>query len=229
MLPAGSYTIFIDSVDKTAEFGGNVDFGPGVILSWDSGTAAVGTVSIVYTSKNGFSTLLAEKNFGKAGSTTVSSSSSGKVGKVVERFEDTYTIITKVDWQTFLDKVNASISGVSLGHGIVYVDNGEYWVSIDNKRVSKAEATQNPSIQEYMDIYRDNRLIMIDLSKKNYTESDMDPTDFSQPWKSTPYPTIGSLYEYEGGLYMDAVIISNIIRPSRDPNTADWVKIAYLK
>ncbi len=228
VLPAGSYKIFIDSADKTAEFGGTVDFGPGIILSWDSGTAGVGMVSIVYTSDNGFSTLLAEKNIGKAGSTTVSSGS-GKVGTVVERFEDTYTIITKVNWQTFLDNVNASISGLSLGHGIVYVDNGEYWVSLDNKRVSKAEAAKNPSIQDYMEIYRDNRLVMIDLSKKIYTESDMDPADFSQPWKSTPYPTIGSLYEYERGLYMDAIVVSNIIKPSRDPSDPDCVKIANVK
>ncbi|ABN06230.1 hypothetical protein Mlab_0052 [Methanocorpusculum labreanum Z] len=228
VLPAGSYKIFIGSVDKTAAFGGNVDFGPGITLSWDSGTEAVDTVSVVYTSDKGVSTLLAEKKIGKAGSGGGGSGSGGG-GSGIASFEDTYTIITKVDWQTFLDNVNASISGLSLGHGIVYVDNGEYWVSLDNKRVSKAEAATNPSIQEYMDIYRDNRLVMIDLSKKMYTEDDMDPTDFSKPWKSTPYPTIGSLYEYGGALYMDAIVVSNIIKPSRDPSTADWIQIADVK
>jgi len=228
VLPAGSYKIYIDSVDKTAAFGGTVDFGPGVVLRWDSGTEAVGTVYIVYTNEKGFSTLLAEKKIGKEGSTG-GSGSGGEVITVVQKFEDNYTIITKVNWQTFLDNVNASISGLSLGHGIVYVDNGEYWVSINNKRMSKAEAATNPSIQTYMAGYADDRLIKIDLSKKIFTASDMDPADFSKPWKSTPYPTIGSLYEYAGALYMDAIAASNIIRPSRDPNTADWVKIAYIK
>ncbi len=71
VLPAGSYTTLVDGVDKTAEFGGDVDFGPGITLSWDSGTEAVGTVSLVYTSDKGVSTLLAEKRIGKAGGDVV--------------------------------------------------------------------------------------------------------------------------------------------------------------
>ncbi len=71
VLPAGSYTTLVDGVDKTAEFGGDVDFGPGITLSWDSGTEAVGTVSLVYTSDKGVSTLLAEKRIGKAGGEVV--------------------------------------------------------------------------------------------------------------------------------------------------------------
>ena len=215
-LPAGTYTILVDGVDKTTEFGGTVDFGPGITLSWDSGTEAVGTVSVVYTSDKGVSTLLAEKTIGKAGS--------GGGG-----FEDKYTIIHRVNWQTFLDDVNASSGGLSLGHGIVYVDNGEYWVSINNQYMLKADAATDPSIQEYVDRYSDNRLIEIDLSKKIYNSSDMNPADFSDPWKSAPYPTIGSLYEYSGALYMDVITISNQWNPSRNPDTAEWVKIAYIK
>ncbi len=71
VLPAGSYTTLVDGVDKTAEFGGDVDFGPGITLSWDSGTEAVGTVSLVYKSDKGVSTLLAEKRIGKAGGDVV--------------------------------------------------------------------------------------------------------------------------------------------------------------
>jgi porphobilinogen synthase len=67
-LPAGSYKILVDGVDKTASFGGTRDFGPGITLRWDSGSEAVGTVSVVYTSEKGVSTLLAEKRIGKAGS-----------------------------------------------------------------------------------------------------------------------------------------------------------------
>ena len=37
-------------------------------LSWDSGSEAVKTMSVVYTSDKGVSTLLAEKNIGEAGS-----------------------------------------------------------------------------------------------------------------------------------------------------------------
>ncbi len=67
MLPGGSYTILVDGVDKTAAFGGDVEFGPGITRSWDSGSEAVGMVSVVYTSDKGVSTLLAEKRIGKAG------------------------------------------------------------------------------------------------------------------------------------------------------------------
>ena len=214
-LPAGSYKILVDGVDKTAEFGGDVDFSPGITLSWDSGSEAVGTVSVVYTSDKGVSTLLAEKRIGKAGS------GGG--------FEDKYTIIHRVNWQTFLDEVNASSGGLSLGHGIVYVDNGEYWVSINYQYMSKADAATDPSIQEYVDRYSDNRLIEIDLSKKIYNSSDINPADFSDPWKSAPYPTMGSLYEYAGALYMDVIIASNPWNPTRDPDTTNWVKIAYIK
>ena len=67
-LPAGSYKILVDGVDKTAAFGGTRDFGPGITLRWDSGTEKVGTVSVVYTSDKGVSTMIAEKRIGKAGS-----------------------------------------------------------------------------------------------------------------------------------------------------------------
>ncbi|RBQ23268.1 MAG: hypothetical protein ALMCE001_18640 [Methanocorpusculum sp. MCE] len=228
VLPAGSYTILVDGVDKTAAFGGNVEFGPGITLSWDSGSEAVGTVSVVYTSDKGVSTLLAEKNIGKAGSGGGDDSGGGGGS---DGFEDTHTILHRFEWQTFLDEVNASTSGIFLGEGIVYVDDGEYWVSIDNKRVSKADAATNPSIQTYVDKTADNRLLKIDLSKKIFTASDMDPTDFSQPWKSTPYPTVGSLYEYDSTLYIckskgDVTSDSKI---SRDPSSRDWVDIADIK
>lgn len=212
-LPAGSYKILVDGVDKTAAFGGTRDFGPGITLRWDSGTEKVGTVSVVYTSDKGVSTLIAEKRIGKAGS--------GGGG-----FEDRYTIITRVNWQTFLDEVNASPGGLTLGHGIVYVDNGQYWVSINSMYMSKAEAATNPSIQTYMTSYSDHRLIEIDLSKKIYNTSDIESP--SGTWKS-PYPTIGSLYEYSGALYMDVITASNQWNPTRDPDTTNWVKIAYIK
>lgn len=210
-LPAGSYKILVDGVDKTAAFGGTRDFGPGITLRWDSGTEKVGTVSVVYTSDKGVSTLIAEKRIGKAGS--------GGGG-----FEDRYTIINKTQWADFL--IKAQNYDGSLGKGIVYVDNGEYWVSINDQYVTKAQADTNPSIQEYMTSYSDYRLIEIDLSKKIYNTSDIETPGGT--WKS-PYPTIGSLYEYAGSLYMDAILASNANNPTRDPDTTNWVKIAYIK
>ena len=225
VLTAGSYKILVDGEDKTADFGGTVNLSPGMTLTWDSGTEAVGTVSVVYMGMNGGETVLMQKSIGKAGS-------GGGGGSGGDGFEDKYTIIKKVNWQAFLDEVNASHNGVQLGYGIVYIDNGEYWVSINNKRMSKADAATNPSIQTYMDnpeYISDNRLIKIYLSKKIFTTSDMNQTDFTKPWNSTPYPTIGSLYEYAGALYMDNITASNINKPSRNPDTTDWVKIAYIK
>ena len=216
-LPAGSYKILVDGVDKTAAFGGTRDFGPGITLRWDSGTEKVGTVSVVYTSEKGVSTLIAEKRIGKAGS--------GGGG-----FEDRYTIINKTQWADFLIKAQSDLPDHGkLGHGIVYVDNGEYWVSINDQYVTKAAAATNPSIQEYMNtlpIEIIPRLIKIDLSKKIYNTSDIETPGGT--WKS-PYPTIGSLYEYSGALYMDVITASNQWNPTRDPDTTNWVKIAYIK
>jgi len=68
MLPEGSYKILVDGVDKTANFSATGAFSPGMTLTWDSGTEAVGTVSVIYPSDKGVPTLLAEKTIGKAGS-----------------------------------------------------------------------------------------------------------------------------------------------------------------
>lgn len=67
VLPAGKFKIMVDGVDRTATFGGTGDFGPGMMLSWDSGAEKVGTVSVVYTGKTGKPMLLADKKIGKAG------------------------------------------------------------------------------------------------------------------------------------------------------------------
>jgi len=218
VLTAGSYKILVDGEDKTADFGGTVNLSPGMTLTWDSGTEAVGTVSVVYMGMNGGETVLMQKTIGKAGS--------GGGG-----FEDRYTIITRVNWQTFLDEVNASSTapGLRFVKGTVYVDNGEYWVSISNERLSKADAAKNPSIQEYMADNPRKKLVKINLSQKIYTESDMNPANFEDPWKSAPYPEIGSLYEYAGSLYMDIIPSSGPYNPTRDPNTTTWVKIANIK
>ena len=223
-LPAGSYKILVDGVDKTAEFGGTVDFGPGITLSWDSGTEAVGTVSVVYTGTSGGETVLAQKTIDKAGS----GGGSGGDG-----FEDKYTIIAgkRIEWADVRDfaRFNGG-AGYTFVLGNVYVDydnegKEEYWVSLNAQWLSTADAILYTNISEYMTHYSDYRLYLIDLSKKIYNTSDIETPGGT--WKS-PYPTRGSLYEYVGALYMDAIDISNPNNPSRNAGT-DWVKIAYIK
>ncbi len=67
VLPPGSYKILIDGVDKTANFSASGAFSPGMTLTWDSGTEAVGTVSVIYTGMNGGGSVLMQKTIGKAG------------------------------------------------------------------------------------------------------------------------------------------------------------------
>lgn len=217
-LPAGSYKILVDGVDKTAAFGGTRDFGPGITLRWDSGTEKVGTVSVVYTSDKGVSTLIAEKRIGKAGS--------GGGG-----FEDRYTIIDgqKKQWAEFLDQVLASPGGLPFGNGNVYIDNGEYWVAYYGKYMSIENASSRPTIQNYVDARPLEYIFMkIDMSNKIFTEGDI--TTFDQPWRSPPYPVRGSLYEYGGFLYIcqNAGSTESGWTISRDPNSGDWLKIALI-
>ena len=225
-LPAGKFKILVDGVDKTAAFGGTGDFGPGMKLSWDSGTEAVGTVSVVYTSDKGVSTLLADKKIGKTGS--------GGGG-----FEDKYTIIAgkKMQWAAFRDDVrNSSSNGLNIVLGIVYVDNGEYWVGTNSQTVLKTDVATNPSIQVYMGMPGTSnnppRLLKIDLSKKIFNASDMTPGVFTNPWNNglSSYPVRGSLYEYGGFLYIcqNAGSATGRWSVSPNPNSADWLKIATI-
>jgi porphobilinogen synthase len=228
VLPAGTYKILVDGVEK--DFGATGDFSPGMTLRWDSGTEKVGTVSVVYTSDKGVSTLLADKKIGKAGS-----GGSGGDG-----FEDKYTIIKRVNWQAFLDEVLSSPqsinhNGLHFGDGKVYVDNGEYWVAYYGKFMSIQNATSRPTIQSYVDARPSEYILMkIDMSNKIYNESDI--TKFNQPWKSTPYPVRGSLYKYNGFLYIcqNAGSTTSGSTISRNPNSngpysGDWLKIAIIK
>jgi len=169
---------------------------------------------VVYIGTDGGETVLMQKTIGKAGS--------GGGG-----FEDKYTIIHRVNWQTFLDDVNASSGGISLGRDIVYVDNGEYWASYNSMYMLKSDAATNPSIQTYTASHPNSGLLKIDLSKKIYNTSDIEIPGGT--WKS-PYPTIGSLYEYSGALYMDIITASGPDNPDRNPDNVDhWAKIATKK
>ncbi len=158
-LPAGSYTILVDGVDKTAEFGGNVDFGPGITISWDSGTEAVGMVSVVYTSDKGVSTLLAEKTIGKAGS-------GGGDLRILDIGGSSFNLSN--EWGD--EWTNIVITAQNLTHDWesvliapykVYYDGGDYWwVRNSGLRLTKAEADSDPSLDTFTATHS-NELIKI--------------------------------------------------------------------
>jgi len=133
-LPAGSYKILVDGADKTAAFGGTVDFGPGIQLRWDSETEKVGVVSVVYTSEKGVSTLIAEKRIGKAGS-------GGGDLTILHADGHTYSLsIFDGQWSEFKVIVSGTISGMNTpGREILYQD-GKYWFVYDPCWLSKENA-----------------------------------------------------------------------------------------
>lgn len=211
VLNAADFKIMVDGVDKTANFGATGDFGPGMMLSWDSGITALGTVSVVYTSGTGISTIIADKKF----------------GKTAGAFTDRYSLINGINGTQFvLDVAAGNPASINLGTNTVYYDmDGSYWVSIGGQTFSQVEANVllGTASQATREIYYSNKgLIKIDLSKAIYTIYDIDS---GNKWKSAPYPVKGSLYENTNSLYMCKVAGGTNISPSPTPN-ADWVKIA---
>jgi len=71
-LPAGEYAILVNGVDQTQEFQAeNVDFSPGMKLTWDLGiTHPLHQVSVVYTGMGG-PVVVAEKQFYREGGVEV--------------------------------------------------------------------------------------------------------------------------------------------------------------
>lgn len=71
-LPAGEYVILVNGVDQTHEFQAeNVDFSPGMKLTWDLGiTHSLHQVSVVYTGMGG-AVVVAEKQFYREGGVEV--------------------------------------------------------------------------------------------------------------------------------------------------------------
>ena len=133
-LPAGSYKILVDGVDKTAAFGGTRDFGPGITLRWDSGTEKVGTVSVVYTSDKGVSTLIAEKRIGKAGSGGGDLSILTVGGKA-------YTLpLFNGTWNMLKNNVSLSGSSYLIQTNAIYYQDGNYWVAYNPEPLSTENA-----------------------------------------------------------------------------------------
>lgn len=147
-LPAGSYKILVDGADKTAAFGGTRDFGPGITLRWDSGTEKVGTVSVVYTSDKGVSTMIAEKRIGKAGS------GGGNI-RILEIGGDTFNLSTTWggEWPNIVAQAkNLTFpeASILINPYNVYYDGGNYWwVRNSGLRLTKAEADLDPSLDTF--------------------------------------------------------------------------------
>ncbi len=150
-LPVGTYKILVDDVDKTADFMGDVDFGPGITLTWDSGMEAVGMVSVVYTGTNGGETVLAQKNIGKAGSGVVNH-------QILEIDGTEYALLDSVwdgggEWQNILDEANESTTGsITLAEDKIYYDGTYWWArNYHGYSLTTDQAQNDLNIAEYME------------------------------------------------------------------------------
>jgi len=210
-LPAGSYKILVDGVDKTAEFGGGVDFGPGITLSWDSGTEAVGTVSVVYTSEKGVSTLLAEKRIGKAGSGGGSDLSILIVGG-----KDYTLSIYNGTWDMLKNNVSLSGSSYTTKINDIYYQDGNYWVAYNPESLSTENATDpNFTIEDFNSFYYNKHAPPHDVFVKINTSRvlTIDDTDLGSVsvriFKSDVIPVErGALYNDGTSLYLNMNVTS---------------------
>lgn len=202
-LQAGSYTILVDGVDKTADFGGTVNFGPGITLSWDSGTEAVGTVSVVYTGTSGGETVLAQKNIGKAGSGIIVNP------KILSAAGQTFLISDVVwggEWQDIRDEANATGS-ITLPNNNVYYDGEYHWWAITSFGVppytlSEAEAQTTSNITIFTELPLHDEWIKIDTSKVLTPE---DGTPYTYSGGGILFPTTivkGTLFCKDSILYV---------------------------
>ncbi len=145
VLPAGTYKILVDGVEK--DFGETGDFRPGMTLRWDSGTETVGTVSVVYTGTDGGKTMLMQKTIGKAGS--------GGDIKILEINGIKFDLSNYwgAEWEDIVEEAKNLPSGwnaITLIRHKIYYGEGEYWFNLnDGLRLTKDEANLNPSLSEF--------------------------------------------------------------------------------
>jgi porphobilinogen synthase len=227
-LPAGTYKIIVDGVDKTAEFGGTVNFGPGITLTWDSGTEAVETVSVVSTSDKGISTLLAEKTVGKAGS------GGGADPMILLAAGQKYLISDAVwggVWKNLRDEANATGS-ITLPNNNVYYDGEYHWWAITSFGVppytlSEAEAQTTSNITIFTELPQHDEWIKIDTSKV-FTYKDGEWEGWHIVFKDNK-PNTGALYcDNDTKLYVWA---ANFLAGTFDTtsiNPYGWVNIGAL-
>ena len=165
VLPAGTYKILVDGVEK--DFGATGIFSPGMTLRWDSGTEKVGTVSVVYTDTSGKSTVLVQKTIGKAGSGVISNP------KILSAAGQTFLISDAVwggEWQDIRNQANASSSSITLPNYKVYCDGESYWWAITSSGVppytlNKAEAETISNITLFTKLPYHDEWIKINTSR----------------------------------------------------------------
>jgi len=159
VLPAGTYKILVDGVDKTTNFSAAGTFSPGMTLRWDSGTEAVGTISVVYTSDKGVSTLLADKKIGKAGS-----GGEAELGVLVLGGKK-YTITST--WEQWTEyKANDDNQNKNIPMNLIFYQDGEYWYVVQPNYLSKIDA-ENPdfTIQMFNALYPSNGDVIVNINQ----------------------------------------------------------------
>ena len=223
VLTAGSYKILVDGEDKTADFGGTVNLSPGMTLTWDSGTEAVGTVSVVYMGMNGGETVLMQKSIGKAGSGGGSGDIAGI--KILDINGVTYNLSKYWGgvWQDIVEeaknKANVGDS-VDLGNpnNYIYYDNGNYWVATPGAILTKADSLESiTSSITYHNEHYAQILVYIDTTRTPYTPANMNGQNLKPGIDSF---TLGALRKAANKLYIK---IDTTVTRSVDEST--WLEI----
>ena len=145
VLPAGTYKILVDGVDKTTKCSAAGAFSPGMTRRWDSGTEKVGTVSVVYTDTSGKSTVLVQKTIGKAGS-------GSKDFSTITVGENTYQISEfKGAWIAVVNTTkNSAANNYLLEKNSTYQYGNECWIVVNiGTWLAKSEALSDPSPEDY--------------------------------------------------------------------------------
>jgi porphobilinogen synthase len=225
VLPAGAYKVIVDGVDKTAEFGGTVDFGPGTTLTWDSGTETVGNVSVVYIGDKGFSTLLAVKKIGIAGS----GGGGGVDINIIDIGGKKFNLATTWggEWSSIVAQaktLTSSGAAISLTQNKIYYDNGDYWWVRSVVSLNKTVADSNPSLDAFATTHPG--LIKIKRDRLLTSADTKDGVEFKEAIR--PVKT-GSLYTNGTILY----VWNNVKEDAQNFRTEDirsngWVKIGIL-
>ena len=138
-------------------------------------------------------------------------------------------------WEKVTEAQNLSGQNNNVGLGNAVYRDGKslyYWLAVNDPRLTKTFALTNPTLEQAA-IELGNKLIEVNLSQYVYTRDDIDSGVSGSPWKK-PAPVVGSLYEYEGQLYIcrqpSATDSSNIWQISRNPSTStgDWFCIGKV-
>lgn len=226
-LPAGSYKILVDGADKTAEFGGTVNFTPGMTLQWDSGTEAVGTISVVYTNDKGISTLLAEKTIGKAGS----GGGDIKILKINGMKFD-LSDYWGGEWKDIVEEAKNlpnNWNTITLIRHKIYYDDEEYWFNLnEGLSLRKDEAALDPSLSEFnLNLTQPDQMTHIILTRVLTPDNTTgNPWNDERTFNDDVRPVNkGTLYCSEMKLYVYNKDEPSTIFSSGHINDGEWIQI----